>query len=464
MSIVSAIMVPHPPMIIPEVGKGSEAMIQETIDAYEKASQFLAATKPDTVIVASPHNVLYTDYFNISDGEHATGSMEDFNADDVRIEVGYDTEMIAEFCRLADKDDVDAGLLGQRGEYRELDHATLIPLYFLTKYYTDFKVLRIGLSGLPYSEHYRVGMLLKKAAEKTGRRAAFIGSGDLSHKLSPFGPYGFAEEGPYYDERIMDVMGRAAFGELLDFDPVFCDKAAECGHRAFIMMAGALDRTSVTPERLSYQDVTGVGYGVCTYTVNGPDETRNLLDQWNEKKAAELSEKKKTEDSYVKLARKTIETYVKTGQKISVPEDLPAEMTGRKAGVFVSLHKEGQLRGCIGTIKGLRDSVANEIIENAISSSTRDTRFRPVRTDELDKLEYSVDVLGNAEPVRSLKELDVKKYGVIVTQGPKSGLLLPNLDGVDTPVEQIKIAKRKAGIPEKDNNVKVYRFEVVRHY
>ena len=112
MSIVSAVMVPHPPMIIPEVGKGTEAMIQITIDAYEKASQFVAATKPDTVIVASPHNVLYTDYFNISDGEHAVGSLEAFDADDVRLEVDYDTELIAEFCRLADRDKVDAGLLG----------------------------------------------------------------------------------------------------------------------------------------------------------------------------------------------------------------------------------------------------------------------------------------------------------------------------------------------------------------
>ena len=118
-------------------------------------------------------------------------------------------------------------------------------------------------------------------------------------------------------------------------------------------------------------------------------------------------------------------------------------MTDRKAGVFVSLHKEGQLRGCIGTIKGLRDSVAREIIENAISSSTRDTRFHAVQADELDKLEYSVDVLSPAEQVHSLAELDVKKYGVIVTKGAQSGLLLPNLDGVDTPMEQIKIAKRK---------------------
>ena len=464
MSIVSAVMVPHPPLIIPEVGKGTEAMIQKTTDAYEKASQFVAATKPDTVIVASPHNVLYTDYFNISDGEHAVGSLEDFDADDVRLEVDYDTELIAEFCRCADRDDVDAGLLGQRDGYRKLDHATLIPLYFLRKYYTDFKVLRIGLSGLSYSEHYRVGMLLKEASENCGRRTAFIGSGDLSHKLSPFGPYGFADEGPYYDEQIMDAMGNASFDKLLDFDPVFCEKAAECGHRSFIIMTGALDRTSVTPEKLSYESVTGVGYGICTYTINGPDETRNFLDQWSEKKAAELAEKKKAEDSYVKLARKTIETYVTTGQKIAVPEDLPAEMTDRKAGVFVSLHKEGQLRGCIGTIKGLRDSVASEIIENAISSSTRDTRFHAVQEDELDKLEYSVDVLSPAEQVHSLAELDVKKYGVIVTKGPQSGLLLPNLDGVDTPMEQIKIAKRKAGIPESDNNIKVYRFEVVRHF
>lgn len=169
------------------------------------------------------------------------------------------------------------------------------------------------------------------------------------------------------------------------------------------------------------------------------------------------------EDDYVQLARRTIETYVRTGQKIKVPEGLPREMYEQRAGAFVSIKEQGLLRGCIGTIQAVYPSVAAEIIENAISASTRDPRFYPIEPEELDKLTISVDVLGDTEEIASPAELDVKRYGVIVTRGGRRGLLLPNLEGVDTVEEQIAIAKQKAGIAAHEE-VKLERFEVVRHY
>ena len=142
---------------------------------------------------------------------------------------------------------------------------------------------------------------------------------------------------------------------------------------------------------------------------------------------------------------------------------LPEEMLKNRAGAFVSLHIDGDLRGCIGTISPVADSIAEEIIANAISASTRDPRFSPVRVDELPFLEYSVDILKEPERIDSPDELDVKKYGVIVTKGMKRGLLLPNLESVDTVSEQIAIAKQKAGISINDDNVELERFEVTRH-
>ena len=129
----------------------------------------------------------------------------------------------------------------------------------------------------------------------------------------------------------------------------------------------------------------------------------------------------------------------------------------------MSLKKDGRLRGCIGTICAVQKSVAEEIIENAISASVRDSRFEPVEPEELDRLVISVDVLGDTEKIDSPAQLDVKRYGVIVTKGYRRGLLLPNLDGVDTVEEQIAIAKRKAGIGETEQ-VELERFEVVRHF
>lgn len=169
----------------------------------------------------------------------------------------------------------------------------------------------------------------------------------------------------------------------------------------------------------------------------------------------------KTEHPLVQLARRTIETYVRTGKRIRPPEDLTPEMKER-AGVFVSLHKHGQLRGCIGTFEPTTPNVAQEIIQNAISSATRDPRFDPVRPDELADLEISVDILTPPEPISGPGDLDPKRYGVIVEAGWRRGLLLPDLEGVDTVEYQLAIARRKAGIGPNEP-VKLYRFEVRRY-
>ncbi|MGB9612695.1 MAG: AmmeMemoRadiSam system protein A [Candidatus Margulisiibacteriota bacterium] len=164
----------------------------------------------------------------------------------------------------------------------------------------------------------------------------------------------------------------------------------------------------------------------------------------------------------VQLARKTIETYLREGKIIDPPKELIPEMKER-AGVFVSLHRHGQLRGCIGTFAPTTENVAQEIIRNAIESSTADPRFPPMREEELEGLEISVDVLSEPEPVNSINELDAKKYGVIVKSGWRRGLLLPDLEGVDTPEQQIAICRRKAGIGE-DEPVELFRFKVRRYH
>ena len=461
MSVLAAFAVPHPPMIVPEIGKGSEEQILSTTRAYERAAAEVAALEPETLIITSPHSVMYADYFHISPGNGAEGSFRRFRASGVRFSEQYDTAFVNRLCELADEEEFPAGTLGERDA--ELDHGTMVPLWFIRKKYAGGKIVRIGLSGLPLTDHYRLGQLIARAAEDTGRRTVLIASGDLSHKLQTYGPYGFAPEGPEYDRRIMDVLGRAAFGELLDFDENFCEKAAECGHRSFVIMAGAFDGLRVKAEALSHQDVTGVGYGICTFYPDGEDESRHFLKAFREKTERECLEKAEKSDAFVKLARASVEAWVRRRELIPVPGDLPDEMLRRRAGTFVSLHKNGQLRGCIGTIMATRKNIAEEIVHNAVSACARDPRFSPVTADELASLEISVDVLGELEPIASPDELDVRRYGVIVSHGRKRGLLLPNLEGVDTVEEQIRIARQKGGIRESEP-YSLERFEVVRHY
>lgn len=169
-------------------------------------------------------------------------------------------------------------------------------------------------------------------------------------------------------------------------------------------------------------------------------------------------------DKYVELARNTIEEYVRNG-RVYVPamDELTDEMMSARAGAFVSIHEHGELRGCIGTIEPVRDTLTEEIVSNAISASTRDPRFPAITSEELPDLVINVDVLNEPEEIDSPDELDVKRYGVIVQKGWRRGLLLPDLEGVDTVEFQIAIAKQKAGIGQNEAGVTMYRFEVIRH-
>ena len=461
MSIVGAFIVPHPPIILPEIGRGEERKIQRTIDAYREVGRRAAALEPETVVVTSPNSILYADYFHISPGERASGDFGAFRAPEAAEKVEYDTEFVEALTQEAGREKLPAGTFGEKN--KELDHGTMIPLRFLHEFSHDFRLVRIGLSGLSASAHYRLGMCIARASEKLGRRTVFVASGDLSHKLKETGPYGFAPEGPEFDRQITQAMRDGDFGRFLSFDEDFCEAAAECGLRSFQIMAGALDGVAVKPELLSYEGPFGVGYGVAAFAVAGKDESRRFLAGYEKRRREQLDAKKAGEDEYVRLARLSLETYVRTGRPAVLPEGLPEEMRTKRAGAFVSLKKDGRLRGCIGTIEPVTDCVAEEILRNAISAGTQDPRFELVEKEELGDLVYSVDILSAPEPVRSAGELDAKRYGVIVTKGRRRGLLLPDLAGVDTPEEQIGIAKQKAGISPGES-CSLERFEVTRHH
>lgn len=462
MGIIAAYMVPHPPLIIPQVGRGGEKDILDTTNAYEQVGEHIAKNAPETIVILSPHSVMYADYFHISPGSGSAGDFGRFGAPQVSFDVDYDTEFTDTLEDVLDQAGFPAGTKGQRE--KELDHGTMVPLYFIRKHYKGGKIIRIGLSGLPLADHYKFGTFIKQVSEQLGRKTVIVASGDLSHKLKDYGPYGFAKEGPVYDEKIMEAASEADFGAMLEFDEEFLDKAAECGHRSFVIMAGTFDGIDVRSEVLSHQDVTGVGYGICIFEPVGENDSRRFLKV--------MADKIKSNEStpYVRLARAVIEKYVRTNKRLKFPndlpegllEDLPEEATKDRAGAFVSVHENGMLRGCIGTIGPVQDSIVEEIISNAISAVSRDPRFERVREDELDLLEINVDILGKPEYIDGPDKLDVKRYGVIVSCGSRKGLLLPDLEGVDTVEDQIDIARRKGGISPTDD-YKLQRFEVVRY-
>lgn len=462
MSIVGAVAVPHPPIILPEIGRGEEHKIDATAAAYTQAAQFIRDLGAQTIVLTSPHTVLYADYFHVSPGQAAAGDFSRFGVPGVRVQADYDTQFVNALSSMAEQDGFPAGTLGERDPSLTPDHGTMVPLYFLAKAgITNIKIVRVGLSGLDPSDHYKLGMMIQETANKLDTKTVVLASGDLSHKLKDDGPYGYAKEGPVLDAAIQKIFQSADFLTLMQLAPDLREAAAECGVGSFQIMAGALNHLAVQSELLSYEGPFGVGYAVAIFRVTGEADDRDILREYDTAVREAAEARKAAEDEFVRLARASLESYVKDHTIIKEPADLPAGLADERAGAFVSLKKNGRLRGCIGTIEAVRPNIAQEIIQNAISAGTQDPRFPPVRPEELPDLVYSVDVLGQAEPAE-MADLDAEKYGVIVTNGRRRGLLLPNLEGVDTPEQQVSIALEKAGIAPNEP-FELERFEVVRH-
>ena len=460
--LIGALMMPHPPIAVHEIGRGEESAIQPTLDSFEACAKLVKQLAPDTIIVTTPHAVMYREWFNVSDGDTAYGDFSRYRARSVSFAQPYDRDFTRKLTRLCEKEGFPAGTQYDRDP--ELDQGTMVPLYFINKEYQDYKLVRIGLSGLSLPEHYRFGTLIQKLCMEDDRKYLILASGDLSHCQKADGPYGLHPEGPVYDERIMHTMGSAAFAELMEYDASFLEKAEECGHRSFTIMAGILDGLAVKPTVLTHEATLGVGYGFVCYEILGSDPGRRFLEQYETNLISSIKHKYENGDAYVRLARASVESWVTKHKILKVPETIDPALVREKAGAFVSIHEHGMLRGCIGTIAAVRKNLAEEIIQNAVSACSRDPRFEPIQASELPFLEISVDVLGEAERIKDASELDVKRYGVICsTPDGRRGLLLPDLDGVDTVEEQIRIACSKGRIDPFDEELILERFEVIRH-
>ena len=459
MSIVAAYALPHPPLLLPEVGQGAERKLQLTQNAYERAMKEAAELAPETVIVASPHTVMYADYFHIAPGEMASGDFAAFGAPDLRVMADYDEPFAKELAKAAAAEGIAAGGVGGRGA--ALDHGVMVPLSFLEAHTADFRLVRVGVSGLSPKEHYVFGRCIARVAEELGRRAVFFASGDLSHRLTPDAPRGFAPEGPRFDKACMKYLEEGDFLKLLRMEPALYQPATECALRGLWMLAGVLDARALKIKKLSYQGTTGVGYGLVSFKVTREDPRRSFVERYEMLERRAREERRAAEDDYVRLARRAVETIVRTGKLPPVPAELPEEMTGR-AGVYVMLTRDGAPRGTYGTFEPSAKSIVDEITRNAAHAARNDTLVAPVTEEELDALDITVDVLSEPELVDGADALDPKTYGIIAESRGRKGVMLPAAPGIETAEEQLRAARKKAGIPE-DAEIRIWRFTSERH-
>lgn len=429
---------PHPPIIVPEIGRGREREVQRTLDALRQVAQEMRRHHPEVVVLMATHGPVHPRSFVILDAPWAEGDFGQWGAYQVRFRFPVAREAV----HAIREETQHRGIPLQVVHQWDLDWSCTVPLYYLRPAVEGARLVVMNVSFLPPREHFRLGQAVRRALEKVGRPAAIIASADLSHRLSPEGPYGFDPAGPELDRRLEEAMARWDVEAVLSIPEELRERAGDDAVPSLSFLMGALAGLKVRPRVLSHEGPWGVGYMVVAVEVEEVYPHHPLA----------------------QLAKEAVEAYIMRGEKVE-PQLSPEALAGlpQRAGVFVSIKtKDGALRGCLGTIEPTCPTLAEEVVERAIESATRDPRFPPISPDELGDLTYTVDVLSPPERVRGPGELDPKRYGVIVRKGFRKGLLLPDLEGVDTVDRQLAIAKAKAGIPLEDHEVELYRFTVIR--
>lgn len=455
-AIVFSGIAPHPPIMVPEVGHEAIVEVQSSIAAMGELTRRLIASGAETVVLVSPHAPLNPRAFVAYDGPDLYGDFGNFRAPETTVEAPLDEELLGAIAQEAKTKNYD--VLSLRS--CELDHGTAVPLYFLLRNGWQGQVVALGYTFLTNEDHLHFGACVSNAADKVGRPVALVASGDLSHRLKPEAPAGYNPTAHLFDEEVVAALSANSPERIINIDQELRKVAGECGYRSMLVALGATQQLAPSCEVLSYEAPFGVGYLVAQITnqkgrsrwASTPKECEVAMDQPPLEEGRQLPT----------LARATVETFVLTGRAPKPPAN-ESGLLAERAACFVSIKtRDGDLRGCIGTIEPSRNTLGAEVVANALGAATRDPRFKPITVNELSQLRYSVDVLSTPEPAE-FEDLDARVYGVIVEdeRGNRRGLLLPDLEGIDTPRRQIEIASRKAGIPL-GVPVKLSRFRVER--
>lgn len=458
------IVAPHPPIMVAEVGRAEADVTAHSAEALGVARGLVARFDPDVIVVMSPHAAGAYDAFGVDDAAMVAGDLGQFGAPGVRITAPGDPQLARAVLAQTAAAGIPAVPRSALREEGTLDHGVLVPMSFIDRDAT-WPLLVLSFAFLPLAVHRDFGRAVRRACDDLGRRAVFLASGDCSHRLYPGAPAGYSPGGRDFDRFLVQALDAGDFEALTAVPIDRLDDAGECGTRSFVTLGGFMEGQDVATRVLTYEGPWGVGY--LTAIVSDPEVIGELpAGPWVSEATATRGSRGGMPGSdaspHTRLARAAITRYLQGG---TVIDDLTAypELLDQRAGAFVSLHRRGDLRGCIGSIGPTRPNLADEIVDKAIEAAVNDPRFPAMTADELADLDISVDVLQAPEPVTLIEDLDPRVYGVIVTKDWRRGLLLPDLEGVDSAEAQIEIAMRKAGIMPGER-VAIERFRVDRFF
>jgi AmmeMemoRadiSam system protein A len=450
-AVVFSSLSPHPPVIIPDIGGERLDEVAKTVDGLRQVMQRLVASDPEVVVVISPHAPRDPKSFSAYTGARLKGDFAAFRAPFIEVDIPNHLILLSRLASVCQAAGISLWMIPAG---RRLDHGALVPLYFLLEAGWTSSVVVLGLPFDLDVDHFQFGACIADAARLLDLRIAIIASGDMSHRLTLDAPYDYHPRAHVYDEQLVAAVAHGAVDDVLSIDPTLRHLAGEDTYQSLLVALGATGRQFHKPQVYSYEGPFGVGYltAVLADFTQDDGSAADPHDQSDDSAEKEI----------VELARRSVEFFLKEKRVLTPPERGSGKLA-RRAGVFVCIKKRnGELRGCVGTVTPTKKNIAEEIIHNAVAAATEDSRFAPVQGDEVDDLVFSVDILSPLEQVADASDLNPNRYGVMVeSEDGRRGLLLPDLAGIDRAEQQVALAMRKAKMAP-GTAVKYYRFTVER--
>lgn len=438
MAISCAVLMCHAPIVVPAVAGERAAQCSGTTQAMRAAAERVCAHAPAVLVLISPHGPRDRNRWSVCTAEALRGSFARFGAAHARLSVPG-APAAAELLMAQAR---EQGLELAQLEYEPLDydHGALVPLYFTHQAGYRGPTLIVTPPARHSQCHEQVGRAIAAAASAAGQRWVVLASGDMSHRLIPGAPAGYDPRAAQFDERFRTLIARGAFREACKLNAALRELAAEDVIDSVSVAAAAVDYQNVGHTTLCYEGPFGVGY-----------------------LEAVLYDAQASEPPWDELLRGAREAITRHLAHEDPPSYVLLPEPWRAArGVFVTLRRlDGTLRGCVGHTTPTHRTLVDEVAACAVAAAERDTRFRPVSAQELPSLCIEISLLTPPERVNDLRELDPQRYGIIVSCGSARGVLLPNVEGVSTYEQQIRIAADKGELPrDRQGEWQIERFEV----
>lgn len=450
--VVCAVLMPHAPILVREIGGERGEAAAASCRAMREAAACVMSHRSDSLVLVSPHSPRQPRAFGIWADNPMQGAFDQFNAPYETVSLPLDQSLAQAIAAEARVRHLATWTIHRC----PLDHGAMVPLWFLAEAGWTGPTVVLSLNDPEANCLIALGEAIAAAAKVMQRRIAFVASGDMSHRLTPEAPCGFHPQAHRFDETFIELVRAGDYRQLGNIAPKLRARAAEDAVDSTLIAAAAVNWRTDGHRVLNYEGPFGVGYGVAILF-----EEKASSPQAEAGKAGEAGFNKDAGAILPAVARRSVMAALR-----GEPETAPAP-TGKylctPAGVFVTIHqRSGPLRGCVGTITPACPDIVAETWRNARIAALEDKRFVPVKAEELAGLCFEVSVLHPPEPVTSAVELDPVRYGVIVTaEDDRRGLLLPGIAGIETPEQQVRLARKKGWI-NSDEPITLQRFQVDR--